>query len=121
MKPYYYTIWSLSFSLSLLSCCGSQSVLFLVFLFVSSSFSGNPCDPLVTVQFFHHLQRFSKGYRMYMDIRAQRKNRHCPPLSHRHLATWVESPFFLLMDPSLFFSWKSCWSILWYLVTGPWI
>ena len=30
---------------------------------------------------------------MYMDIRARHKNRISPPLSHRHLATWVESPF----------------------------
>ena len=37
---------------------------------------------------------------MYMDIRARRKNRIRPLLSHRHLATWVESPFFLLVGPS---------------------
>ena len=48
---------------------------------------------------FNWFQRFSKGYRMYMDIRARHKNRISPPLSHRHLATWVESPFFLLVGP----------------------
>ena len=37
---------------------------------------------------------------MSMDIRARHKNRIRPLLSHRHLATWVESPFFLLVGPS---------------------
>ena len=37
---------------------------------------------------------------MYMDIRARRKNRIGPLLSHKHLATWVESHFFLLVGSS---------------------
>ena len=47
-----------------------------------------------------------------MDGRARHKGRNRPLLSHRHLATWDESPFIILVGPSLFSSWKSCWSLL---------